>query len=365
MFNSVINDTDHYLLDSLHRLGHLNSWCLPELYSPSASSFTLDHLSHNFSTSLVVHSRLTLFESSLPGSISLHSGLLTCQNKYLYESNPETRRLNLITKLLARPRLPGSLHRRRRPHTLENNLILLSTHNNPNYFHWFTLPGLAPIFLQQYFHLPIPADQSIAYSPRPRHPLPQFVSQLLHITSPSTPQVSLCSLNSLQTVRFSMQRFDSEVCLSPKQIHWLASRIKSILPSCTKPFRKLFISRSTALKRKCLNEDEIMSHLSPHGFELIDLSNMPVYDQLKLFSESSIVIGTHGAGLTNLLASKPRTHLVELLPSPGPYHHYFLMCSILMIHHAHIIADSRDRLSDSYTLDPIRITNLLCKLSLI
>jgi capsular polysaccharide biosynthesis protein len=67
--------------------------------------------------------------------------------------------------------------------------------------------------------------------------------------------------------------------------------------------RKIFLSRREAKKRKLINEDEVSTFLQQYGFETYQLENLTIKDQVELFNSASVVIGQHGAGLTNLLYS--------------------------------------------------------------
>lgn len=78
-------------------------------------------------------------------------------------------------------------------------------------------------------------------------------------------------------------------------------------------FRFVYISRSDAKYRKITNESELESILDFYGFEKISLNNMDFKDQIKIFSESSIVIGAHGANLTNIMFCSPNTYVIEIL----------------------------------------------------
>lgn len=82
----------------------------------------------------------------------------------------------------------------------------------------------------------------------------------------------------------------------------------------TPPRRRLYISRADAARRHVLNEAELEPVLRRHGFEIVTLSGLRVAQQAALFREAEIVIGLHGAGLTNAGFCQPGTPLVEILP---------------------------------------------------
>jgi hypothetical protein len=81
-----------------------------------------------------------------------------------------------------------------------------------------------------------------------------------------------------------------------------------------KPHRALYITRSDAEERRVINEVEILEELFDNGFEVISLSNLPLVQQVELFSEAKIIVGSHGAGLTNVVFCQPSSVLIEFRP---------------------------------------------------
>lgn len=90
-----------------------------------------------------------------------------------------------------------------------------------------------------------------------------------------------------------------------------AAKLKNI---DTKKFsKKIFISRNDhGNKRKILNEDKVFALLKKKGFVCYELSKMSVAEQIMLFANADIVVGEHGAGLTNCLFCKPKTKIIEI-----------------------------------------------------
>jgi hypothetical protein len=66
---------------------------------------------------------------------------------------------------------------------------------------------------------------------------------------------------------------------------------------------KVFISREDASKRKLKNKENIRSYLEKKGFKSYKLSELSFSEQISLFSQAEVVLGVHGAGLTNLIFS--------------------------------------------------------------
>jgi hypothetical protein len=94
----------------------------------------------------------------------------------------------------------------------------------------------------------------------------------------------------------------------PPIVNWLRSRFlhKKVKP----PHRKIFIDRGVG-SRKLSNKEEIFAILK--GWEVLKLEEMPVLDQMIAFAEATHVVGTHGAGLVNLLWCLPGTKVIEIV----------------------------------------------------
>lgn len=76
--------------------------------------------------------------------------------------------------------------------------------------------------------------------------------------------------------------------------------------------RRLFVSRAAAARRNVTNEDAILERLTPLGFERVEAEALSFAEQISLFTDAEIVVGPHGAGLTNAVFCAPGTIVVEL-----------------------------------------------------
>ena len=65
--------------------------------------------------------------------------------------------------------------------------------------------------------------------------------------------------------------------------------------------RRIYISRAKASRRQVLNEEAIVPLLREHEFEVLMCEELSFADQVRRFSEAEVVLGPHGAGLTNIL----------------------------------------------------------------
>ena len=97
-------------------------------------------------------------------------------------------------------------------------------------------------------------------------------------------------------------------------ITFLRKALKRVSSKKKYPLR-ILVSRSDSNHRKIINEDELYKELKPLGFSRVLLTGMTFQDQIDIFSNAEVVIGIHGAGLSNIVFSNPGTILLEIFPS--------------------------------------------------
>lgn len=79
----------------------------------------------------------------------------------------------------------------------------------------------------------------------------------------------------------------------------------------TAPSRRILVSRRHAPSRRVTNEDALADALSAYGFETCVAESLSLCEQVALFAEAEVIVGAHGAGLTNMLLSPSGTTIVE------------------------------------------------------
>jgi len=73
----------------------------------------------------------------------------------------------------------------------------------------------------------------------------------------------------------------------------------------------VYVSRDSAIERRVVNEDEVVDVLSEFGFSKYRLEERSVAENVRLFADADVIVGPHGAGLTDILFSEDAT-LIEL-----------------------------------------------------
>jgi len=105
----------------------------------------------------------------------------------------------------------------------------------------------------------------------------------------------------------SMVNHDDGVIV-PKSLPWIRSRFlkNKQLPQN----RKIFIDRAKG-SRRLTNKEEIFAILK--GWEILDLEQISIQEQINAFQQATDIIATHGAGLVNLVWCRPGTKVIEIV----------------------------------------------------
>jgi capsular polysaccharide biosynthesis protein len=197
-----------------------------------------------------------------------------------------------------------TMHLRSKKHWPTSVLLALPLYSN--YFHWtvellprlqllegnadlrelpLIVPGDAPPFVRETLRLSGYADQ-VQFVDRGIHKFANlYIPSLL--SPPSHP--------------------------SPMAISWLRDKLTSTLSQTNfEKKRRLYVSRRDALTRYASNEFELEAMLGKFGFETVKMSDYSVAEQINLFSQAHMIVGVHGAALTNLVFCSPGTYVLEL-----------------------------------------------------
>ncbi|MCZ6898681.1 MAG: glycosyltransferase family 61 protein [Bacteroidetes bacterium] len=217
--------------------------------------------------------------------------------------------------------LPFVLFRsRQEPRFIKKPCLLPVHYWHFNYHHWLIecLPRFQPALdLPELADCPIIVPQTL--SPWQRESL-----KLMGI-----PSSRLMPFDG-QDWRLKNLYFPSIGDFSPHQINWVRGKLLKGLEGYNKETGGLFyISRSDANHRKVVNEEEVADFLENLGFQVLTLTGMPLSEQLELFASAKVVIGPHGAGLTNMLVAPAKSTLVELMPDDEVNHCFWLLTNAL------------------------------------
>lgn len=105
--------------------------------------------------------------------------------------------------------------------------------------------------------------------------------------------------------------------------------------------RRIYISRRDARYRNVRNENDVISILEKLGFEVFALSNLSVVDQINLFSNASVIVAPHGAGLSNLVFAEPSTKVLEFFAPEYVNVCYWTLCEQCNLTYYYLIGQGR------------------------
>lgn len=198
-----------------------------------------------------------------------------------------------VARFPARPRAPREV--------LAGTIVHLGT---DAYYHW--LIEEVPAYLQA--RAARPEAQTIV-----RQAPPGYVTDLLQLIGVTPRQTDL-------SVRVESLVFASRgAAVVPNRIdlatlHDLRDSLE-LVPSSR---RRIYISRRDS-GRFPQNEDAVERTVVAAGCEVIQLTGMTLTDQMSLFADAELVVGTHGAGLANLAWCRTgKTRVVEVAQPAQP-----------------------------------------------
>jgi capsular polysaccharide biosynthesis protein len=94
-------------------------------------------------------------------------------------------------------------------------------------------------------------------------------------------------------------------------IDWLRNKLSHIFSNRNED-QLIYLSRRDSPHRVMLNEEELERQLTTIGFKCITGSNLSAADQIRIFSSARIIVGPHGAGLTNLIWAHDNATVLEI-----------------------------------------------------
>ncbi len=76
---------------------------------------------------------------------------------------------------------------------------------------------------------------------------------------------------------------------------------------------RIYVSRADTRLRPMTNEAEVEATLAREGFTVLTPGKLPVPQQVMALHHARVVVGPHGAGLTNVLFCRPEAAMLELM----------------------------------------------------
>lgn len=158
------------------------------------------------------------------------------------------------------------------------------------------------------------------------------------------PKMIFCTdfWTSLDNTRFQPNIL-KEFFVDSFSVSLVKEKLSKNLFSTVVPIKKVYLERQTTQARSLNNALEVRDFLQQEGFDIINPSLLTFEEQIRLFSEVKIIIGTSGAAFSNIIFMQPKTYAVIFSPSTIGSNYYIFqpMADVAHITLTHILTESR------------------------
>ena len=190
-----------------------------------------------------------------------------------------------------------------------SGLWVIDNYSPDNYHHWMI--DVLPRLLRAEEDHP---DERVLFLPRyyDRHPYIPFTLKIF----PRIQQINWIGARTKTRVR--------QLAFVPRQTgdqltnQWLevADRLRGISGEAGTA-RRLYFSRADAAWRRARNEPDLVPVLRSFDFEIVQVDRDKPWEQVRVSAGADLIVGVHGAALTNMMFMRPGGRLLELRHGRG------------------------------------------------
>lgn len=208
-----------------------------------------------------------------------------------------------------------------------------------NYYHWITemLPRIRgiEIYREKFGRTP---PVLIEEDP------PSWIEEsldLMNVTADTRIQWTYdkAEVGRLITPRYTRKAPPGDYQPSRRELEWVRNRLRrSTPPRSSATPERLFVSREDVSTRRLSNRPDVLNILFERDFHVIVPSEYTVEEQVQLFRNSDLIVGPHGAGLTNMLFSEDAT-TIELFPKDQQPEYFYLISELFDLNYDYLIGD--------------------------
>ena len=195
-----------------------------------------------------------------------------------------------------------------------------------NYYHWLvdTLPRL--LVLRQHH----PGMRLLLPQPLPPKQLPDYITRTAAIFG-FTDYLPLTTRQILRAGCVVLPELTApSLSQNPELMRQVRQELLAALaPQPVAPTRRIYAARAATGVRKLANEAEVDAVLHGLGFEKVYFEHLTFLEQVALMQQTTIFLGVHGAGMTNMLFLQDGARVVELLNAENGDPCYLRLASCL------------------------------------
>jgi capsular polysaccharide biosynthesis protein len=158
----------------------------------------------------------------------------------------------------------------------------------------------------------------------------------------------------------SVRREYNDGIVAPAHTEWLREQLlEAVRDEATdREFpTRIYISRDDARRRLVINEDTLEDALSEYGFETFCLCKLTQTEIIQLFAGADIVVGPHGAGLTNIMYPTSAT-VVELRPDDSYSWVYYVLSEQYDLDYRYVCGEIQNEMNDFHVCPDIVVGSL-------
>lgn len=104
---------------------------------------------------------------------------------------------------------------------------------------------------------------------------------------------------------------------NPKLIELLSNKLRQLQFLVDLSKKPIYVSRQKAGKRKISNEQEVIKLMEKFGIEVLFMEDHSWAEQMLVLANSNVLIGLHGAGLSNMVMMPLGSRILEIRMETG------------------------------------------------
>jgi capsular polysaccharide biosynthesis protein len=173
----------------------------------------------------------------------------------------------------------------------------------PNYGHWLLLA----LPLVEHYRSVLGGDPDYYYVGAPVYEYQLESLEMLGISRERVVSHAVTADRVLAAIADRHGDYDTDFLLFAER------QLEPDASTAVDPGKRLFVSRAGAGHRRLVNELACARALQDaFGVELVSTDGLSLAEEIALFRGASLVVGAHGAGLTNVAFAPPTARVVEL-----------------------------------------------------
>jgi len=190
---------------------------------------------------------------------------------------------------------------------LNGNYLIITDYWSNNYFHWFSEA------LARLVNIQVTSNQTFTILLPSSYKTNSFIIQSLELLD--LPYIFIEEKKNV----FARQVYIAPHLITsghhiPEIMQCLKTKFLQNNKNNKSDITKIYISRNKSPSRNIINEEELSYVLEKYNFKVVKMENYSWEEQIAMMTNVEYLIGPHGAGLTNMLFSRKKLSVLELLP---------------------------------------------------